>query len=78
MDIFTYILKVDQTLMCCLEMCGTEINHRGEQGRNMCCCLADWVCLELHNQARHGSGRDRWMQIKPCEPVGLTGALKHV
>lgn len=26
-DILMYILKLDQTLVCCLEMCGTEINH---------------------------------------------------
>lgn len=66
MDIFTCLLKVDQSLVCCLEMCGTGINHRAEQGKNMCCCLAAWAGSGLHNWARQGSGRDRWMQIKPC------------
>lgn len=46
MDIFTCIFKAHQTLVCCLEMCGTGINHRGEQGRNT---LAAWVCSGLHN-----------------------------
>lgn len=54
MDILMYILKLDQMLVCCLELCGVEINDR-EQGRNMYCSLAALVCSGLHNQARHGS-----------------------
>lgn len=52
MDIFTCLLKVDQSWVCCLEMCGTGINHRGEQGMNTCCSLAAWAGSGLHNWKR--------------------------
>lgn len=55
MEILMYILKVDRKFMCCLEMCGTEINHRGEKGRHVCRSLAALVCLGLHNRVRHSS-----------------------
>lgn len=54
-DILMYVLKLDQKLACCLEMCGIEINRRGEQGRNVCCSLAASARLGLHSRARHSS-----------------------